>query len=146
MSQSVSWLNSLLKLDICRDIPSSGWHIFLNFFGDIPGMLVQYFTIILNFLYIWQSVSWLTFLLKLDKYRDIFSSGWNIFLNIFEDIPETLVHWFQIILIFLYGCQSGSWHTSLMKSDKFRNISSSGRDIFLNFYGHITWKLVHLSK
>ena len=52
--------------------------------------------------------------------------------------------WFQIILNFLYVCQSGSWHTSLMKSDKFRNISSSGWDLFLNFYGHIPWMLIHL--
>ena len=33
-----------------------------------------------NFLYVCQSVSWLTFLLKLDIYRDISSSWWEIFL------------------------------------------------------------------
>ena len=113
--QSISWLTSLLKLYIYRDISCSGWHIFLKLFGDIPLMLVHYFQIILNFLYICQSVSWLTSLLKLDKYRDISSSGWDIFLKFFGDIPGMLVHWFQINLIFLYVCQSVSWHTSLLK-------------------------------
>ena len=107
-------------------------------------MLVHLFQIILNFLYVCQYVSWLTSLLKLDKLRDIFSSGWDIFLEFFEDIPETLVHWFQIILNFLYVCQSGSWHTSFMKSNEFRNISSSGWDIFLKFFGDIPGMLVHL--
>ena len=65
----------------------------------------------------------------------------------FEDIHDMLVHWFQIILIFLYVCHSGSWYSSLMKPDKFRkfrDISSSGWDIFLNIYWHITGMLVHL--
>ena len=50
----------------------------MNFFGDIPGMFVHLFQIILNFLYICQSVSWLTSLLKLDKYGDISSSEWDL--------------------------------------------------------------------
>ena len=54
--------------------------------------------------------------------------------GIFWGQSWTLVHWFQIILNFLYVCQSGSWYTSLMKSDKSSNISSSGWDIFLNVY------------
>ena len=41
-------------------------------------------------------------------------------------------------------CQSGSWHTSLMKSDKFRNISISRWVIFLSFYGYIPRMLIHL--
>ena len=65
--QSVDWLTSLVKLYKFRDISSSGRYIFLKFFGDIPGMLVHYFQIIQNFLYVCQSVSWLTVLLKLDK-------------------------------------------------------------------------------
>ena len=85
--QSVSWLTFLLKLHKYWDIASSGWYIFLNFFGGIPGMLVPYIPRIWNFLYVCQSASWLTSLLKLDKYRDISSSGWNIFLNFFGDIP-----------------------------------------------------------
>ena len=38
--------------------------------------------------------------------------------RIFRGIPEMLVHWLQVILIFLYVCQSGSWYTSLLKSKK----------------------------
>merc|ERR1712082_79327 len=73
--QSVSWLTSLVKLDKCRDISSSGSDIFLKFYGGIPRMLVHLFQIIMNFLYVCQSVIWLTFLLKLHKYWDISSSG-----------------------------------------------------------------------
>ena len=40
-------------------------------------MLVHYVPIILNFLYVCQSVSWLTSLLKLDKFRNISSSRWE---------------------------------------------------------------------
>ena len=90
-----------------------GWYIPLNFFGDIPGMLLHHFKIILNFLYVCQSVSWLTSLLKLDKYRDISGPEWAIFLKFFGDIPRMLLHHSQIILNFLYGCQSFSWLTSL---------------------------------
>ena len=141
--QSVHWLTFLLKLDKYRDISSSGWDIFLNFFGDISGMLVHYFQIILNFLYVCQSVSWLTHLLKLDKYRDISSSAWDIFLNFFGDISGMLVHYFQIILNFLYVCQFVSWLTSLLKLDKYRDISSSGWDILLKFFGGIPGMLLH---
>merc|ERR1711954_162533 len=51
----------------------------------------------------------------------------------FGDIPWMFVHLFQIILNFLYVCQSVSWLISLGKSYKYRDISSSGRDIFLKF-------------
>ena len=50
-------------------------------------MLFHLFQIILNFLYVCQSVSWLTSLLTLYKYRDIASSGINIFLKFSRDIP-----------------------------------------------------------
>ena len=109
--KSVSWLTSLLKWDKYRDISCSGWDIFLNCFGDIPGMLVHYIQIILNISYICQSVGWLTSLLELYKYRDISSSGWEIFLNFFGYIPGMLVHYFQIIMNFLYVCQFVSWLT-----------------------------------
>ena len=126
-----------------RHISGSGWDIFLKFFGDIPEMLVHCFQIILNFLNVCQSVSWLTFLQKIDKYRDISSSGSDVSLDFFGDIPEMLVHWFQMILNFLYGNQSGSWHTPFMKSNKFRDISNSWWDIFVNFHRHIPGMLIH---
>ena len=137
VSQSVSLLTSVLKLDKCLDIYSSGWDISLKFFGDIPGMLVHYFQIILNFLYVSQSVCLLTFILKLYKCRDIYSSGWDIFLKFFGDIPGMLVHQFQIIPNFLYVCQSVSWLTHLLKLDKYKDISSSGWDLIVNFLGDI---------
>ena len=135
--QSVSCLTSLLKIDKYGeygDISCSWWDIFLKIFGHIPGILVHYFQIIPNFLYVCQSVSWLTHLLKLDKYRDISSSAWDIFLNFFGDISGMLVHYFQIILNFLYVFQSVSWLTSLLKLDKYKDISSSGWDIFLKCF------------
>ena len=97
-----------------------------------------------NFLYVCQSVSCLTSLLKLDKYGDISCSWWDIFLNFFGDIPEMSLHFFQIITNFLYVCQYVSWLTFLLKSDKYRDISCSGWDIFLNFFGGIPWTFVHL--
>ena len=39
------------------------------------------------------------FLTKI-RQRDISGSGWDIFLEFFGGIPDMLVHWFQIILIF----------------------------------------------
>ena len=59
------------------DISWSGWYIFLIF--KIHSFDVHLFKLFLSFLYVCQSVSWLTLLLKLDKYRDISSSGWDIF-------------------------------------------------------------------
>ena len=132
--QSVSWLTFLLKLDKYRDISSSGWDIFLKHFGDIPGILVHCFQLIVNFLYFCQSVNWLTSLLKLDKCRDISSSGWYIFLKFFGDIPGMLVHYFKIILNFMYVCQSVCLLTSILIWDKYRDISSSGWDIFMIFW------------
>ena len=97
------------------------WMRYLSeIFGDIPGMLLHHFQIILNFLYVCQSVSWLTSLLKLDKYRHISGPEWDIFLKIFGGIPWMFVHLFQIILKFLYVCQSVIWLTSLLKLHKYR--------------------------
>ena len=90
---SVGRLISLLKIDKYRYIWSSGWDIFMEFFGDISGMLVGQFQIFLNFMYVCQSVSWLTSLLKLYKYWDIVSSAWDIFLKFFGDIPGS---WYTI--------------------------------------------------
>ena len=94
--QSVSWITSLLKLDKSRDISCSGWDVVLIFFGDIPGMFIHYFQIIINFVYVCQSLSWLTSILKLDKYRDIFSSGRDIFRNFFRGISGVFVHYLRI--------------------------------------------------
>ena len=113
--QSVSWLTSLLKLDKYRDISGPEWAIFLKFFGDIPRMLLLHFQIVLNFLCVCQSVSWLTSLLKFDKCRDISCSGWDIFLKFFGDIPGMFLHYSKIYINFLYVCQSVSWLTSLLK-------------------------------
>ena len=101
-------------------------------------MLIHLFQIIPKNLCVSQSVNWLTSLLKLDKWRDSSSSGWDIFLKFFEDIPGTLVHIFQILL------NSVSCLTSLLKLDKFRDISRSGWDIFLIFFGGIAGMFVHL--
>ena len=116
--QSVSWLTSILKLDKYRHISGPEWDIFLKFFGDITGKLVHYSKIILNFLYVSQSFCLLTSILKLDKCRDIYSSRWDIFLKFFGDIPGMLVHYFQIILNFLYVSKSVCLLTSLPKLDK----------------------------
>ena len=106
--QSVSWLTFLLKLNKYRDISCSWWHIFLKFFRDISGIFVHYFQIISNFLYVCQSISWLTSLLKSGQYRDNSYFVWDIFLKFFGRIPGMFVHFYQIILKFLYVCQSVS--------------------------------------
>ena len=108
----------------------------MKFLWDILGTLIHYFQIILNFLYVCQSISWLTFLLKLDKYRDISSSVWYIFLKFFGGISGMFLHLFQIMLNFMYVCQSVSLPTSLLILDKYK-------DIFLQFVGDISWMLVH---
>ena len=102
---SLHWLTSLLKLEKNRDIFSCGWDIFLNIFGEIHVMFVH---IMLIFLCVCQSVSWFNFLPKLCSYRDISSSGWDIFLNFFGDNPSIYLEFFQIIMDFLYVCQSVS--------------------------------------
>ena len=54
--QSISWLTSLLKFDKCRNISCSGWVILLKIFGDIPRIFSHYLKIIINFLYVCQSI------------------------------------------------------------------------------------------
>ena len=141
--QSVSWLTSLLKLDKYRDISCSWWYIFPKFFGHIPDMFLHLFWILQNFLYVCQSISWLTNLLKLGQYGDISCSDWDIFLNFFGDIPEMFVHFFQIVKNFLNACQSISWLTLLLKLGFYRDISSSGWYIFLKSFGHIPGMFLH---
>jgi len=69
------------------------------------------------------------FLTKI-RQRHISGSGWDIFLKFFGDIPEMLVHWFQIILIF---CMSISLVVGILPY-KYRNISCSGPDVNLIFW------------
>ena len=89
-------------------------------------MFLHLFQIILNFMYVCQSVSWLTSLLKLYKYRDISSSERDIFLKFSGDIPGMLAHEFQINQNFLFVSQSFIWLTSLLKLCQHRDISSCG--------------------
>ena len=58
---------------------------------DIPRMLLHYFQIITHFLFVCQSVNWLTSLMKLGKYRDI-SCPWDIFMKIFGGISGMFLH------------------------------------------------------
>ena len=106
------------------NIFGSGWDIFLKPFGDIPGMFVHQLQIILYFLYVCQSISWLTSLLKLGYYRDISSSWWDIFLKSFGDIPGMFVHQGRIFL-----------NIPLPLGAKFSNQFSFGRE------SKICWKL-----
>ena len=130
--QSVIWLTFLLKLHKYRDISSSGWDVFLKFFGDIPGMLVDWFQKILNILYVCQSIGWLTSLLKLGYYRDISSSGWDIWIHSW-DIPTIVPNIFKFFVC-LSVC---SLLYFLAKIQLTLDISSSGRAIFLKFSGDI---------
>ena len=123
--QSIIFLTSLLKLYKYRDIYCSGWYIYLNFFGGIPGMFVYFFQM-LKKLYVCQLVSCLTSLLKLGHCRDMSYSGLYIYLNFFREIPGMFVHNFQIIRNILYVCHYVSWLTSFLKLDKYRNTSWSG--------------------
>ena len=45
-------------------------------------MFLHYFQILKKFAYVYKSVSWLTSFLQSDKYKDIFSSRWDIWIII----------------------------------------------------------------
>ena len=139
--QSVSQLTSLQILNKCRDISCSERDIFMKFVWDISGMFAHYFKIITNFLFVCQLVSWLTSLLKLGQNRDISCPGWDIFLKLFGDIPGMSLQVFQILPNFLYVCQSVSWLTSLLKLDKYQDISSSWWYIFLILLRRLFWNI-----
>ena len=81
------------------------------------------------------SVCYFAYFLTKIRQRYISWSGWDIFLEFFEDIPETLVHWFQIILNFLFVCQSVSWHTTLLKSHKYRYLQ-----FWMRYLSQISWR------
>ena len=106
-------------------------------------MFAYSFKIITNFLFVCQSVSWLTSLLKfgenrdsmsvillvayflteIRQYRDIFCPGWDIFLKFFWDIPGMFLHYFPIISNILLVCQSFIWLTSVLTLGQYRYIS-----------------------
>ena len=110
------------------------WMIYLlENFVEIPGILVQYLHFIRIILFVLQSASWLTSLLKLGKYRDVSCPGWDIFFKYFGDLPGMFFTLFLKIKIFLYVCLSVSWLTSLLKLGQYRDISSSRRVILLIF-------------
>ena len=122
-----------LQLTKLFNIFCSRWDIFLKLFWDIPRIFLDYLQIILNFLYVCQSVSCLIFLLKLGQYRYISCTGWVISLKLFGNIPGNFLVNFQIIPNFFYVCQLVSWLTSLLKLGWYRDISGSWWDIILNF-------------
>ena len=77
------------------------WMIYLSEnFVQIPGILVQYLHFIRIFLFVLQSASWLTSLLKLGKYRDASWSGWDISVKIFVEILDIFVQYLHIIRFF----------------------------------------------
>ena len=144
--QSFSWLTSLLKFGHFRAISCSGWYIvFLIFLETFLGCLYtisKYW----KFLYVCQSVIWLNFLLKLDKYRGISWSVWYISLKFFEDISGIFVQYLQMFANFFYFCQYVSWLTSLLILGHYRNISSSGWYIFWNLLEPFLGCLYTISK
>ena len=89
-----------------------------------------------NFLYVSQYVCWLTFSLKLGQYRYISCTGWDIFLKIFGRFPGINLQLFQIILNFVYVCQSISWLTFLLKLDKKGYLQFLIRYLSENFWTH----------
>ena len=135
----------------CSPLPRNGqnmiWMIYLSEnFVEIPGILVQYLHIIRFYLFVCQSASWLTSLLKLGKYRDVSCPGWDIFFKYFGHLPGMFFTLFLKIKILLYVCLSVSWLTSLLKLGQYRDISASKRVILLIFFGDIPWMFLHYFK
>ena len=58
------------------------------------------------------------FLTKI-RQRHISGSGWDIFLKFFGDIPEMLVHWFQIVLIYRFFEWENIWTNWIWKFSLF---------------------------
>ena len=58
------------------------------------------------------------FLTKI-RQRHISGSGWDIFLKFFGDIPEMLVHWFQIVLIYRFFGWENIWTNWIWKFSLF---------------------------
>ena len=75
-------------------------------FGGLSWNVFQWIQIILNILYVFQSVSYLTYLLNICQYRNI-SSSWYIFLKFFDIFPGYFWN-ISRLFEFLYVCQSVS--------------------------------------
>ena len=104
------------------------WNTSYKWFG-ISCMSVSLFVCLLPY---WNKTKW-------------YLQFWMRYLSgLFLDLPKVLVHCIQKNQISFYVCQSSSWHTSLLKSNNFGDSSSSGWDIFLNFYWHILGMFVHM--
>ena len=82
----------------------SGLDIYLILFKQIPGIFVHYFQVIRTIFYVCHYTSWLTSFLKLDKYRIISWSGWDISVKIFVEILDIFVQYLHIIRKFLFVC------------------------------------------
>ena len=110
-----------------------------DFFKDNPGMFIHNLQIITNFLFVCQSFSWLTSLMKLGQYRDISCPGQDIFLKTFGGNPGMFLHYFKIITNFLYVCQSFSWLTSLFYFDtmKMKAWKKPFKGIFSSAFAHL---------
>ena len=94
--------------------------------------------IFLNFWHICQSFSWLTSLLKLDKYRDISSSGWDNFL-IFLDI--FLGCWYTCYKWFWFSYMTVSLFVCLLP---YQTYTKGNLQFQMIFYGRIPGMFVHL--
>ena len=105
----------------------------------ISGLFPKFF----EFLYVCQSVSWLTFLLNLWKCRDIICSGWDIFLKFFETSLWWLSTISELFGIFCMSVSLVSWPTLLLKLCSYRDISTSVWDTFLKFFGGFPWMFVY---
>ena len=76
----------------------------------------------MNCLYVFQSVCWLTSLLKLDKYKDISSSGWDILLKFFETF---LGYWYTSSKCLWISCMCVSLSVGLLTYWTYTNIAIS---------------------
>ena len=79
---------------------------FSKIFGGLSWNVFQWIQIILNILYVFQSVSYLTYLLNICQYRNI-SSSWYIFLKFLDIFPGYFWN-ISRLFEFLYVCQSVS--------------------------------------
>ena len=79
---------------------------FSKIFWGLSWNVFQWIQIILNILYVFQSVSYLTYLLNICQYRNI-SSSWYIFLKFFDIFPGYFWN-ISRLFEFLYVCQSVS--------------------------------------
>ena len=95
-----------------------------------------------NILFVCQSVSWLTYILKLGQYRDIL-----LYMRYLKEFFER--HSWEVYTllpnnkIFLYVCQSISSHTYMLKLGQYRDISCSRWYNIQNFFLDIPHIFLH---